>query len=259
MALINVFPVYWVFASAMKSQKEMLAFPPTLWPENPTFDNYRVAWNSLDFARYFINSLILVTGTVLLRVTACAMAAYSLSRLRPPFAKLITVMILLLLMIPSMAYFVPQYVSVTDVPLLNVNLINTWWAVWLPGMGAPVLIYLFKNFFDQIPDSLFEASALDGAGAVRTFVKLVLPLSKPVIAVAIVYTAIQAWQDFLWPFLVMPDPQLWNLEVGLYRMGAGQTPITIQMAAMAIATIPMIIIFLLFQRNIMAGVASVNK
>jgi multiple sugar transport system permease protein len=158
-------------------------------------------------------------------------------------------------MVPAITYFVPQFVTITDVPGLGISLVNTWWAIWLPGITSPVVILLFKQFFDQLPDELFEAAEVDGAGSFRVLVQIVIPLARPVIGVASIYTFIAVWQDFLWPLLTLPDNRRWPLEVAIYKLQAGSVPLNVQMAGMVIATIPMVVICMIFQRQIISGIA----
>lgn len=254
MAALSLFPFYWLLASSAKTPLEIVQFPPSWWPADFSLTSYSQAWSSLDFALYFGNSVIISVGVLLLRLSICLLAAYSLSRLRPPLAGVLMFLITVIIMVPPITYFVPQYVNITDVPFLGISLVNTWWAIWLPGITAPVVILLFKQFFDQLPGELFEAASIDGAGSVRTLFRVVMPLSRPVIAVTAIYTFIGVWQDFLWPLLTLPDDQLWPLEVALFRLRGGSVPLNIQMAGMVIATIPMVAVFLIFQRQIVRGI-----
>jgi multiple sugar transport system permease protein len=259
-AMSSVFPFYWLLTSSLKAPLEIITFPPTLWPTEVVLTTYRDAWESLNFALYFGNTMALAAGVVVLRLAACVAAAYSLSKLNPPFAKIILFLIILVIMIPGVTYFVPQYVNVTNLPFIQVSLVNTWWAVWLPGVAAPVIIYLFKNFFDQIPADLTDAATVDGAGSLQILWRVILPMSKPVLAVAAIYSVVGVWQEFLWPLLVLPSSELWPLEVALFRVKNTGVPLNIQMAAMVIATLPMVVIFMIFQRQIMKGVVlSGNK
>lgn len=253
-AASSVFPFYWLLVSSLKTPLEIVQVPPTWWPRDLNLSSYSEAWGSLNFALYFSNSVTIAAGVVVLRLVVCLMAAYSLSKLKPPAAGAIMFIIMLVIMIPGVTYFVPQYVNITRIPILGWSLVNTWWAIWIPGMAAPVIIFLFKNFFDQIPHEFTEAATMDGAGSWRMLTRVIIPMSKPVIAVAAVYTVIGVWQEFLWPLLVLPKDTLWPLEVALFRLKGGAVPLNIQMAGMVIATIPMVVIFLIFQRQILKGV-----
>lgn len=254
-AVASFFPLYWLVTAAIKHPLELIQFPPTLWPRSFDWSSFHGAWVNARFERYFMNSVVLSGGLLVLRVGGSILAAYALSKLDVPFRRIILFFILMMIMIPGITYFVPQFLVVSDVPIIDVSLINTWWAVWLPHMASPITIYLLKNFFDQIPDELTDAAAIDGAGSVRTLFSVILPMSKPVLAVVTIYTITSGWKEFLWPLLVLPDQNLWPVEVAIYRVVERNIPLNVQMAVLVIATLPMIAIFLAFQRHIMSGVA----
>lgn len=254
-AVSSFFPLYWLVTAAVKPPLELIQFPPTMWPHRWDLSTFHQAWVQAGFQNYFLNSVVLSGGLLVFRVGGSILAGYALSKLDVPARRVIMFVILTMLMIPGITYFVPQYLVVSDVPVVNVSLINTWWAVWLPHMASPITIYLLKNFFDQIPSELTESAAIDGAGSLRTLFSVVLPMSKPVLAVVTIYTITSGWKEFLWPLLVLPDQSMWPVEVALYRIAERNIPINVQMAILVLATLPMIAIFLAFQRHIMKGVA----
>jgi multiple sugar transport system permease protein len=146
---------------------------------------------------------------------------------------------------------------VADVPLLNVSLLQTWWAIWLPGAVNGFGIFLFKTFFDQVPADLTDAARIDGANPWQVYTRIMLPLAKPAVIVLTIATVIGTWQDFFWPFLVLQGaPQHNRIMVALYYFGAtrfGGNPLNLVIAASALAAIPPIFIFLVFQRYILRG------
>ncbi|WP_203897399.1 carbohydrate ABC transporter permease [Virgisporangium aliadipatigenens] len=256
--LAFVFPLYWMFASAVKAPAEYAAPDPTLIPESFHPEAYANAWTRLDVARYFFNTAWYALGGWLIQLVVCVLAAYALSKLRPRFGNLVLGAMLASLMLPASALLVPAYLTVVDVPLLHVNLIDTPWALWLPAAANAFNVYVLKRFFDQIPDDLLDQAAIDGAGRLRTLWSVVLPLSRPVLAVVSILAVIAMWKDFVWPLLVLQDPQKQTLSVALSRMaGIGSfVPPTELMAGLAIASVPMIVVFLIFQRQILAGLSS---
>jgi multiple sugar transport system permease protein len=143
------------------------------------------------------------------------------------------------------------------VPLFHVNLLNTPWALWLPAAANAFNVYVLKRFFDQIPNDLLDAAAIDGAGRLRQLWSIVLPLSRPVLGVTSIFIIVAMWKDFLWPLLVLQDPESQTLSVALARLAnTSQVPPTELMAGLAIASVPMIVVFLIFQRSIIGGLSA---
>jgi multiple sugar transport system permease protein len=184
-------------------------------------------------------------------------AAYSLSRLRPVLGNAIFALMLVTLMIPATVLLVPQYLTVANLPLLHINLIGTPEAIWLPSVANAFNIFLLKRFFDSIPDELLAAAAIDGASPLRTLRSVVLPISRPILGVVSIFALVAVWKDFLWPLLVEAgyNPTRETLNVGIWE--AAQTaPQNLVLAASAVAAIPTLVFFLIFQRNIMAGLTA---
>jgi len=255
--LAFVFPLYWMFASAVKTPAEYASPTPTLIPESFHPETYHAAWTRLDIARFFVNTTYYAIGGWLIQLVVDVAAAYALSKLRPLFGRLVLGMMLASLMLPASALLVPAYLTVVDVPLLHLNLLNSPWALWLPAAANAFNIYVVKRFFDQIPDDLLDQAAVDGAGRLRILWSVVLPLSRPVLAVISIFAVIAMWKDFLWPLLVLQDPGSQTLSVALSRLASTTfvSP-TELMAGLAIASVPMIVVFLVFQRQILAGLSA---
>ncbi len=215
--LVALGPVYWVFTSALKSSIEIFQTPPTFWPVHPQWSNYSNAWNVLDFPLYFGNTLVLAAGAVALQVVVSATAAYALSKLQIAGKGLIQFCFFSTLMVPPVAYLIPQFVNIGDLPLIHVSLINTWGGVWLPEAASAFNILVLKSFFDTIPNELTDAARLDGANAWQLFTRIILPLSRPVLAVITIFTVVASWKDFLWPLLVLGNTTLQPLSVAIYQ------------------------------------------
>ncbi|MFF8643967.1 carbohydrate ABC transporter permease [Streptomyces sp. NPDC015345] len=248
-------PLYWAATGAMKSSTELAQSPPTYVPESWHPENYAKAWREMDLAGYFLNTVVLAGGAWLVQLAVQVPAAYALSKLRPRFGNLLLGLMLLTLMMPATALLVPVYLTVIDVPLFNRNLINSPSAVWLPAAANAFNIYILKNFFDRIPDELLDAAKMDGAGTLTTMWRVVLPLSRPILAVVSILSIVTAWKDFLWPLLVLPDPARQPLSVFLQRV-AQDTPLNSLVAGMVMASLPLIALFLVFQRQIIAGLSA---
>jgi multiple sugar transport system permease protein len=159
------------------------------------------------------------------------------------------------LMIPAMVLIVPQYVTAIDLPVVHLSLLDSPWAIWLPLIANAFNIFLLKRFFDSIPEDLMAAAMVDGASPLRTLWSIILPMSRPILGVVSIFAVTAVWKDFLWPKLVMPSPETRTLSVGIYAFSGG-SPMNEVVAASVIAAIPTVIIFLIFQRNIMSGLTS---
>ncbi|MFE7575261.1 MULTISPECIES: carbohydrate ABC transporter permease [unclassified Streptomyces] len=253
--LAFVFPLYWMAGGALKSSSELADPTPTLVPHSWHPESYSQAWTNVGLSHYFLNTLILAAGAWLTQLLVDVSAAYALSKLRPALGNIVLGMMLATLMLPVSALLVPTYLTVTDVPLFGTNLINTPWAIWLPACANAFNIFILKRFFDQIPAELLDSARMDGAGPLRVLVSVVLPLSRPVLAVVSIFAVVGVWKDFLWPLLVLPDPARQPITVALNRL-AEFMPANQLLAGMVMASIPLLVIFLIFQRHIIAGLTA---
>ncbi|MGK5671218.1 carbohydrate ABC transporter permease [Micromonospora sp. URMC 106] len=253
--LVFLGPLYWMVTGALKSGQEIAQTPPTLFPRHPQWQNYADAWNNLDLAKLLFNTFYYAAGAVVFQLVLDTAAAYSLSKLRPIFGNVILGLMLATLMIPAMVLIVPQYVTVIDLPILHVNLLDSPFAIWLPLVANAFNIFLLKRFFDSIPEDLMAAALVDGATPLRTLWSIILPMSRPILGVVAIFAVTAVWKDFLWPKLVMPSPETRTVSVGIYAFSGG-TPMNVVIAASVIAAIPTVIVFLIFQRNIMSGLTT---
>jgi multiple sugar transport system permease protein len=245
-----------MFSGALKSSVEIFQSPPTFWPLAPQWLNYINAWNILNFPLYFKNTLVLATGAVILQIGVSTTAAYSLSKLRPVGKNIVQFGFFCTLMVPPVVYLIPQFVNISNLPLIHVSLFNSWAGVWLPEAASAFNILVLKSFFDSIPSELTDAARLDGANAWQLFTRIILPLSRPALAVITIFTIIASWKDFLWPLLVLANDDVQPLIVSLYHQSAEHSnlPFTYLIAGLTLASIPPILLFLLFQRQIMRGI-----
>ncbi|ROT33805.1 carbohydrate ABC transporter permease [Micromonospora sp. HM5-17] len=253
--LVFLGPLYWMVTGALKSGQEIAQTPPTLFPKDPQPQNYVDAWNNLDLAKLLFNTFYYAAGALFFQLVLDTAAAYSLSKLRPVLGNVILSLMLATLMIPAMVLIVPQYVTVIDLPILHINLLDSPFAIWLPLVANAFNIFLLKRFFDSIPEELMAAAVMDGATPLRTLWSIILPMSRPILGVVSIFAVTAVWKDFLWPKLVMPSPETRTISVGIYAFSGG-TPMNVVVAASVIAAIPTVIIFLIFQRNIMSGLTT---
>ncbi|WP_033212802.1 carbohydrate ABC transporter permease [Kitasatospora phosalacinea] len=253
--LVFLGPLYWLVTGGLKTTQEVIQNPPTLFPHSVHFDTYGEAWSKMRMGRLLFNTLYYAFGALAFQLVFDVAAAYALSKLRPVLGNVILGMMLATLMIPSAVLIVPQYLTVLDLPLLHVNLVNTPWAIWLPTVANAFNIFLLKRFFDSVPDELLAAASVDGAGPLRTLWSIILPMSRPILGVVSIFAVVNVWKDFLWPLLVQTDPKNQTLNIGITSLSTG-VPQNVVIAALAIASAPTVVFFLIFQRNIMAGLTA---
>jgi multiple sugar transport system permease protein len=254
-ALVFLFPLYWMLSGGLKSAQEIIRTPPTLVPGSVDAGNYGAAWKDADLGRLIWNTAIYAFGALGFQLVFDIAAAYSLSKLRPVFGRTVLFAMLATLMIPTTVIALPAYLTANNLPLLHWSLLNSPWAIWLPSVANAFNVFLLKRFFDSIPTELLAAAAIDGAGPLRTLRSVVLPISRPILGVVSIFAVIGVWKDLLWPLLVLTDTSKQTINVGLRQLSVG-LPENVLIAALAIASVPTIIIFLIFQRNIMAGLTA---
>jgi multiple sugar transport system permease protein len=250
--IVGLGPILWLAKSSITPTQDTIRNPMSLWPHGFDLGNFAKAWSKTHIDRYFLNTVWIAIGSWLVQIVVATTGGYALSVLRPRFSRILTAMVLATLFVPSIVLLVPLYLTIVNAPIVNIKLINSFWAVWLPAGASAFNVLLIKRFFDNIPREIFEAAQVDGAGAFRLFWSIVLPLSRPIIGVVSVFAVIGTWKDFLWPLLVLPDPNMQPLSVRLPTLQP-TTPLDIFIAALAIATIIPIVLFLAFQRMFLQG------
>ena len=248
-------PLYWMITGALKTGQEIAQSPPTLFPKDPNPQNYVDAWDRLNLGKLLFNTVYYALGALAFQLVLDTAAAYALSKLRPAFGNAILGLMLVTLMIPAMVLIIPQYVTVIDLPVIHVSLLDSPLAIWLPAVANAFNIFLLKRFFDSIPEDLMAAAEIDGATPLRTLWSIILPMSRPILGVVSIFAVTAVWKDFLWPKLVEPSPETRTLSVGIYAF-AGGTPMNVVIAAAVIAAVPTVIFFLIFQKNIMSGLTT---
>jgi len=249
-ALITAFPFFWMLASSLKPQRESIDFPPTILPEQPTLEWYQTLFTELDFGRYLVNTVIVVL-IGFIGLVFMAMAGYAFAKFDFRGRKWMFFLVLATMMIPIQVTMIPTYLI-----LNGMKLTNTLVGIALPTLVSGFSIFLFRQFMSTIPTEMLEAARLDGAGEWRTFWQIVLPMSKPILAVQIVLTFISGWNSFLWPLIIASDQKLYTLSVGLALLNQ-QLAInpSLQMAAASVMVIPILVVFVIFQRYVMQGFA----
>ncbi len=251
-ALVVLFPFFFAFTSGLKNSTEIFSAGLNLFPETPLWNNYTEAWTRFNMPRLLGNSLLIVGGSVLLQLVISAAAAYSLSQLKPLGGRIIMMGFLLTLMVPGIAYIVPLYVAIRDLPLLHINLLDSYWGLWLPYSVSAFSIFVLKTFFDRLPAEVIDSARVDGASPLQIFTYIILPLSRSILIVICVLSFVNIWKDFLLPLLVIPDPIKQPITVRLIYL-ANDYGVNLQMAASFIALLPPLLVALILQRYMTVG------
>ncbi|MFJ3405172.1 carbohydrate ABC transporter permease [Promicromonospora sp. NPDC090134] len=246
-------PLVWMVVSSVKPEGEIRQFPPTLLPEQPTWDNYTELFASLDFPRFFANSVIVALVVTVGSVLFSAMVGYALAKLDFPGRRALFLLIMGTLMVPGMVTFVPLFVLVA-----NLDLINTYAALILPFLAAPFGVFLMRQFMLDIPDELLDAARVDGAGEFRTFFAVVLPQTKPALATLGILTFLGSWNNFLWPLVAVQSADKYTLPVALALYSTGQNTVQygLLVAGATVIVLPILIVFLALQRHIVQGIST---
>ena len=245
-------PLIWLAKSAITPTQDTLRTPMALWPHGFDLGYFVTAWTHTHIDRYFLNTVWIAAGSWFIQIVVATTAGYALSVLRPRFARFMTGLILATLFVPSIVLLVPLYLTVVDVPLVHIRMIDTFWAVWLPAGANAFNVIIIKRFFDNLPREIFEAARVDGAGPFRLFWSIVLAMSRPIIGVVSVFAVIGTWKDYLWPLLVLRNPDLQPLSVRLPTLQQA-TELDIFLAALTITSVIPIVLFLIFQRMFLRG------
>ncbi len=257
-SLVMLGPFYWSVATSFKPPGDIFASPPK-WIPNPwTFQNYRDVFSLLPFPRYFFNSVVVTGSIVALNIVFDTMAAYAFAKLKFPGRNFLFFFLLLTLMVPFQVNLIPLYRIMVGLHKLNVHLgVNTYSGIILPGAIQVFGIFLMRQFLQSIPDEVLESARVDGASELTILRKIVLPLAAPGMATLAIFTFLGAWNDFLWPLIVINQDSLRTLPVGLALL---QQRNTINwgdtMAGTALAAGPMIVIFLVLQRRFIEGLTA---
>ncbi len=246
-----VLPFFWMVSTSLKTQDEALKFPPTIIPEKPIFNNFIEAFKQVDFTRYFINTIIMTTGSVLLVYFTTILSAYAFARLKFQGREFIFGLFLAMMMIPMPVYLAPSYVI-----LSKFHFIDTFWALIIPWSVNIFAIFLLRQHFKSLPQELFDAAKIDGLNHWQIIKNIVIPLSRPVLITIGIFEIITNWNSFLWPLIVTHSDSMRTIQTGLaYFAQAESTNYPLLCAASTFTTIPLIILYFFVQKQIMESYA----
>lgn len=254
-AAATLMPFLWMLLGSVKPEGEILNDPGRWLPQAPTLDNYRTWVDELNIGTYFGNSVIVSVVTVLGNLLFCSMVGYALAKMDFPGKRLLFTLVLVTLMVPGVVTFVPLFVVVA-----KLHLVDTYAGLILPFLTAPIGVFLMRQFMRAIPDSLIEAARIDGAGEIRIFTRIVLPLSGPPLATLGIFTFLSSWNNFLWPLVVAQNQDKYTLPVALslYSTGEQATNYGLLLAGSVIVITPIVIAFVALQRWFIQGIATVG-
>lgn len=245
-------PLVWLAKSAITPTNDTISHPMAFFPHGAAWSNLSEAWTNVHVGRYFWNTIVLAIGSWLVQIVVATTGGFALSVLRPRYGGFIMGLLYVTLFVPVVVLLVPLYIEIVRPPLIHHSFIDSYWAIWLPAGASAFNVVLVKRFFDNLPREVFEAARIDGASPFRLFWSVALPMSRPILGVVSVFAVLASWKDFLWPLLVLTNPDKQPLSVRLPTIQS-QTELGVFLAALFIACIVPIVAFLVFQRSFLRG------
>ncbi|SOC57019.1 carbohydrate ABC transporter permease [Ornithinimicrobium cerasi] len=251
--VLVITPFVWMLLGSVKTTAELRQVPPTWWPEKPTLQNFRDLFDRNSFGRYFLNSTIVAVVVTAGNLFFCSAVGYALAMLNFRGKRVIFALIMGTLMIPGVVTFVPLFVLIA-----NLGLVNTLPGLILPFLVGPFGVFLMRQFIIGLPRDLVEAARIDGAGELRIFGQVILPLLGPALATLGILTFLGSWNNFLWPLVVAQTNDTYTLPVALALFSTGQnsTNYGLLLAGATVVVLPVLAIFLIFQRRFIQGIAT---
>ena len=248
-----VAPFVWMVLGSFKTEGELRQSPPTWWPETGTLDNYTQLFSRLNFGQYFTNSVVVALAVTAGNLLFCSMVGYALAMLEFRGKRALFLVVLGTLMIPGVVTFVPLFVLVA-----NAGLVDTLPGLILPFLVSPFGVFLMRQFILGLPRDLIDAGRVDGAGELRIFARIILPLCGPALATLGILTFLGSWNNFLWPLVVAQTEDTYTLPIALalYSTGQNSTNYGLLLAGATVVVLPILAVFLVFQRRFIEGIAT---
>ena len=249
--LITILPFIWMLLTSLKTQSEAIHIPPVIFPAHPIVSNYADVFRDIPFAKMYLNTILSSVVTVTAQLLLCSMAAYAFAKLEFPGREIIFITLLAVLMVPSSFFILPQYLIIQKLGLLN-----TIPALFLPNLFSAFGTFLLRQFFLSLPSDLEDAAALDGCNPFMTYWRIMLPLAKPGLVSLGILTLRFAWNDLMWPLIVNTSQDRMTLTAGLaFMQGQYHTNYPEMMAGAMMAILPLLILFAIFQKQFIEGIA----
>jgi sn-glycerol 3-phosphate transport system permease protein len=252
-ALVFVVPLFWVFSASLKDLQQIYTFPPVWIPTEPRFSNYSEAWASAPFGRFYLNTIITTLFGVALEVVNALLTAYALVFIRFPGKNIIFIVLLAALMVPIHVTILPNYLTIA-----SLGWVNTYQGIILPGASVAFGAFLLRQHFLTLPNEIPEAARLDGASHLQTLWYVILPISGPMLVTVTLVSVVTKWNDFLWPLIATNSENMRTLPIGLsYLFSAeGASQWGLIMAATVFVILPVLMLFLRWQKHIVSGLTS---
>ncbi|RJE82834.1 carbohydrate ABC transporter permease [Paenibacillus sp. 1011MAR3C5] len=244
-------PFIWMLLTSLKSLEEISTFPLTIWPEAFQWSNYKDVFEIIPFAKYFLNTLLVTLASVVGQLFAAPLVAYSITKIEWSGRKWIFPIVIATMLLPFQVTMIPIYMIFKDL-----GLTGSYWPLIIPTFtGAPLYIFLLRQFFMSIPDTIIQAARIDGASESRIYVTMILPLCRPALAAVAIFTFLYTWSDFMGPLLYLNNADMYTLTLGLQAFLAEHyTEWGLLMAASALFTLPLIIMFFFAQKQFIEGI-----
>lgn len=244
-------PFAWMLLTSLKSLEEISTFPLTIWPEVFHWSNYKDVFDIIPFSRYFLNTLLITLASVVGQLFAAPLVAYSITKIEWSGRKWIFPIVIATMLLPFQVTMIPIYMIFKDL-----GLTGSYWPLIIPTFtGAPLYIFLLRQFFMSIPDTIIQAARIDGASESRIYVTIILPLCRPALAAVAIFTFLYTWSDFMGPLLYLNKADMYTLTLGLQAFLAEHyTEWGLLMAASALFTLPLIIMFFFAQKQFIEGI-----
>ena len=250
-SITMIFPFAWMLLTSFKTQAESMAIPPQIFPAQWNFDNFTKALESLPFWNLYVNTFLLIFFRVICAVVFSSMAGYAFAKLEFPCKNLLFGLVLMQMMLPSQIFIIPQYQM-----LAKMGMTNTIFALVFPGLVSAFGTFFLRQAYMGLPNELAEAAYLDGCTKWQTFTKVLLPLTKSSIAALAIFTAVFAYADLMWPLICNTDLNMMTLSAGLSTLnGQYTTNFPVLMAGSLLAMVPMVLLYLMFQKQFIEGIA----
>jgi ABC-type glycerol-3-phosphate transport system permease component len=253
-ALLSLFPLYWLAISAFKSQPQIFALPPQLVPMPPNVQNFRDVWRETPLARAFVNSVVIAGSFVSLSLLLCSLAGYAFAKFpAAPGARKLFGFVLATMLIPGAVTFIPNFIVMS-----KLGLVNTYWSLILPGAAGAFGIFWMRQYIAaHVPDDLISAARIDGCSEFEIYWRIVLPVCRPALAALGIIQLIGSWNNLMGAFIMLRTADMQTLPVLIYLLqGEMRTPFGMLMAAGLLATLPLVIAFILFQRQFISGMTA---
>ena len=248
---IMLFPFVWMLLTSLKTNEESLRIPPTLFPEVLNWENYSVVTGELPFGTLYINTLLMMFWRVVCATVFSSMAGFAFAKLRFPCKKLLFFIVLTQMMLPNQIYLIPQYQM-----LSSIRQLNSIFALVFPGLVSAFGTFFLRQFYLSLPNDLMEAAVIDGCNVGQAFVRILMPLTKTALIALGIFTALFAYSDMMWPLICNTNMNKMTLSAGLSSLkGLNDTRYPIMMAGATLAMVPMMVIYLVFQRQCIEGIA----